>query len=114
MEAGVGGLWLPGIVPHCSQTRLHAFRHIASTEDHVNVRGNGAIASIMRIFDLVSGEQTFTDSDLYRHVSSWMDEMISDDGLAYGCMRHGSRYRYGLGSPPQYMQLWWILGGFMI
>lgn len=90
------------------------FRHIADTDDHINIRGNGAVASIMRIYDLVAGDTVYTETQEYAHVSAWMDEMIGSNGLSYGCMRHQDRIRYGLGSPAQYMQLWWMLGGFML
>ena len=92
------------------------FRHIESTDDHVDIRGNGGAVGVMRLYDLAAGEQTYTSTPLYRHLSSWMDSMISDHGLGYGCRRFEndefSGMRYGLGSPAQYIQLWWMLGGF--
>lgn len=94
------------------QDQHNDFRHITTTDDHVNIRGNGAVAAIMRLYDLAAGDQVFTQTPLYRHLSAWMDGMISDSDLGYGCQQLGEGMRYGMGSPAQYMQLWWLLGGF--
>ena len=107
-----------------------AMRHNKSTDDHVNIRGNGAMTIIMRLFDLASGGKVYTGSEHYRYLSGWMDRMRQPDGMCYGC-EDIPEYRtqdskvvgnqqlaggklYGNGSPAYYMQLWWILGGFFL
>ncbi len=89
------------------------FRHNRATEDHVDVRATGALAATMRLFDLVAGKTVYTGTPLYRYSSNWLDEMRRPDGGVYGCRHIASARRYGLGSPPHYIQLWWILGGFI-
>ena len=107
-----------------------AMRHIKSTDDHVNVRGNGAMAILMRLFDLAAGRQVYTGGEHYRYLSGWMDRMRRPDGACYGCEDIPANRRqdpkvfgdqhlaggklYGHGSPAHYMQLWWILGGFFL
>lgn len=88
------------------------FRHLAEAAQHVDVRANGALAVTMRLFDLAAGEQVYTGTDLYRHLAGWMDAMREPDGACYGCRDIGTGRRFCLGSPPHYIQLWWMLGGF--
>ena len=89
-------------------------RHIKELADHVDIRANGALATAMRMFDLAAGEQVYTGTDLYRHLAGWMDAMRDADGSCYGCRHLGTGRRFCLGSPPHYIQLWWILGGFYV
>jgi hypothetical protein len=89
------------------------FRHTANTDDHVDVRANGAVATLLRLYDLAAGEPVYTDREVYRHLEGWMDGMRTADGRCYGCRSFDGSRRYGLGSPPHYVQLWWLLGGFL-
>lgn len=89
------------------------FTHTANTEDHVNVRANGAVATLMRLFDLAAGEPVYTDRPLYRYLEGWMHGMRTSRGKCYGCRTFDGERRYGLGSPSHYVQLWWLLGGFL-
>lgn len=88
------------------------FRHLQELAGHVDVRGNGALAVLMRMFDLAAGERVYTGTDLYRYLAGWMDAMRDPDGACYGCRDVGAGRRFCLGSPPHYIQLWWMLGGF--
>ena len=90
----------------------HDFRHIKALGEHVDIRANGALALILRMFDLAAGEQTYTGTELYRYLSGWMDAMRDPDGSCYGCRQIEDGRRFCLGSPAHYIQLWWILGGF--
>ena len=90
------------------------FCHTPHTSHHVNIRANGAVAILMRLFDLAVGETIYTGKPLYQYVSRWMDEMRTPEGGCYGCRSFDGTRRYGLGSPPHYVQLWWILGGFFL
>lgn len=90
------------------------FHHQHELNQHVDVRANGAMAITMRLFDLAAGGAVYTDTPLYRYLSEWMDRMRTPEGSAYGCLDIPTGRRYCLGSPPQYMQLWWMLGGFYL
>jgi len=92
--------------------RREDFRHIPDTDDRVNVRGNGAMAVLLRLYDLAAGTTLYTDRPVYGHLADWMDGMRTPEGRCYGCRSFDGSHRYGLGSPPHYLQLWWILGGF--
>lgn len=87
------------------------FFHNQQTAGHVNVRGNGAVAIAMRVLDGAAGEQVYTQTEIYRHVSGWMDGLRRDDGAYYGAREHGEGRRFDLGSPAQYLPLCWMLGG---
>lgn len=89
-------------------------RHIKELGEHVDIRANGALAVAMRMFDLAAGEQVYTGTDHYRYLAGWMDAMRDADGSCYGCRDVGTGRRFCLGSPPHYIQLWWILGGFYV
>jgi len=89
------------------------FTHTANTDDHVNVRANGAMATLLRLYDLIADETEYTDRPIYKYLAGWMDEMRTAEGQCYGCRSFDGERRYGLGSPPHYIQLWWILGGFL-
>ena len=88
------------------------FRHLQELSAHVDVRANGALATAMRMFDLAAGEQVYTGTGPYRYLAGWMDGMRDPDGACYGCRDVGTGRRFCLGSPPHYLQLWWMLGGF--
>ena len=90
------------------------FRHIKQLTEHVDVRANGALALVLRMLHLGGGDSALTHGDLYRHLCGWMDAMREPSGACYGCRDIASGRRYGLGSPPHYIQLWWILGGFYL
>jgi hypothetical protein len=91
----------------------HYFRHLLPLDQHVDVRGNASIAITMRLFDLAAGETVYTATPTYRALEAWMDAMRRPDGGVYGCEHIQSGQKYCLGSPPHYIQLWWILGGFL-
>lgn len=102
------------------------FYHIEKTGDHVNVRGNGAVAIMLRLFDWAAGRTVYTDGAIYRHVANWMDGQRREDGAYYGCREFApgpalpafmgvrperrSR-RYSMGSPDQYLPIMWMIGG---
>lgn len=88
------------------------FRHLRRMDQHVDIRGNGAVVATMRLFDSAAGETVYTETPLYEYLSGWMDAMRTPEGGCYGCQHIATGQRYCLGSPPHYMQLWWILGGF--
>jgi hypothetical protein len=94
----------------CPENRKDFF-HIKDSADHVNIRGNGAIAITMRLIDLAAGTTIYTGSDVYRHVTAWIDGQRRDDGAYYGCREHKLGRRYCLGSPAQYVPLCWLIGG---
>ena len=89
-------------------------RHIKELGEHVDIRANGALAVAMRMFDLAAGEEFYTGTDHYRYLADWMDAMRDADGSCFGCRDIGTGRRFCLGSPPHYIQLWWILGGFHV
>ncbi|MBI3943615.1 MAG: hypothetical protein HY326_11435 [Chloroflexi bacterium] len=89
----------------------HDFRHIASTEDHINIRGNGAMALTFRLFDLAAGEAHYTATPLYAHLSAWLDGMRDPHAAFYEGQMIASGQRFGHGAPASYLPLWWIFGG---
>jgi hypothetical protein len=76
-----------------------------------NVRGSGAVALVMRLYDLTTGTRTYRDSEVYGDVSWWIDAMKADRGY-YGFQTREGLKRLGRGSPAQYIPCFWIFGAF--
>jgi len=87
------------------------FRHIESTDDHINTRGNTALALTFRLVDLAAGEARYTETDLYTSLSGWIDGMRGPEGGYYECQDLETGRRWGQGSPAHYLPIWWTLGG---
>ena len=87
----------------------HDFRHTNDAE--INIRGNGALAYALRLYDLAAGEEVYTNTPLYKHLSSWMDSMRRPDGGCYSFQSIANGKRYALGTLAHTLQLWWLLGG---
>lgn len=90
------------------------FRHIMSTDDHVNTRGNTAMALTFRMFDLAAGDEHYTATPLYSYPSTWIDGMRDPDGGYYEGKDIATGRRLGRGSPAHYLPLWWTFGGLAI
>ena len=88
------------------------FRHTNDSE--VNVRGNGALAYALRLHDLVLGKAHYTTTPLYRHLSQWMDRMRSPNGQCHSFQAISNGKSYAPGTMAHILQLWWILGGFLL
>jgi hypothetical protein len=107
----------PGIDALLAEPKLRCpenaddFFHYPKTADHVNVRGNGAVAITLRLFDQVARKPVYTQGKVYRHVAAWFDSQRREDGAYYGARQHGRGRRFGLGSPDQYLPLSWLIGG---
>lgn len=86
------------------------FKHTRSTWEHVNIRGNGAVAVLLRTFDQVAGEAVYTGTPLYKYLANWLDGMRDLDGGYFECKAVDTGDRFGKGSPGQYVPLWWMLG----
>ena len=86
-----------------------SYRGIVNTE--ANIRGSGAAAIAMKAYDLITGSNTYRDSNAYKDVASWIDSMKAENGYyEYQTQQDGKRK--GRGSPAQYIPCWWIFGDF--
>lgn len=90
------------------------FRHIDSTDDHVNTRGNTAVALTFRLIDLAHDRQDYTNRPLYEYLSAWIDAMRNPAAGYFECQDVKTGRRWGQGSPAHFLPLWWILGGFQV
>ncbi|MFC1451844.1 hypothetical protein ACFLSJ_00700 [Verrucomicrobiota bacterium] len=91
-----------------------SFRHIKSTDDHINTRGNTAVALTFRMLDLALGTTEYTRRPLYAHLSQWIDSMRNPEGGYFECQDLKAGQKWGQGSPAHFLPLWWILGGLQI
>ena len=91
-----------------------SFRHIKSTDDHINTRGNTAVALTFRMLDQALGTTEYTSRPLYAHLSQWIDSMRNPDGGYFECQDLETGRKWGQGCPAHYLPLWWILGGFQV
>lgn len=90
------------------------FRHIRQTDDHINTRGNTAVALTFRMLDLALGTTEYTSRPLYAHLSQWIDSMRNPDGGYFECQDLKTGRKWGQGSPAHFIPLWWLLGGLQI
>ena len=65
--------------------------------DHVNIRGNGAVAVLLKSFDRAAGEPVYTETPLYHYLSAWMDGMRAPGGGYFECKAVGTGERFGPG-----------------
>ena len=94
------------------ESEPNSFRHIKSTDDHINTRGNTAVALTFRMLDLARGTTDYTSRLLYEYLSQWIDSMRNPDGGYFECQDLKTGQKWGQGSPANFLPLWWILGGF--
>jgi hypothetical protein len=82
-------------------------RGVVTSEAHM--RGTGAVARAMKLYDLTTGTRTYHDTEAYQRVSSWIDAMKAVRGYyEFQDVRDGRRK--GRGSPAQYIPCQWIFG----
>jgi hypothetical protein len=86
-----------------------SYRGIVTSE--ANIRGSGAVALVMRLYDLVTGSRTYRDTEPYADVSWWIDSMKAEHGYYEFQVQEGMK-RLGRGSPAQYTPCFWIFGAF--
>ena len=85
-----------------------SFRHIKSTDDHINTRGNTAVALTFRMLDQALGTTEYTSRPLYAHLSQWIDSMRNPDGGYFECQDLETGRKWGQGCPAHYLPC----GGF--
>lgn len=96
--------------------RPNDFRHTpahsyATSGDHVDTRGNTAVAIMMKAHDVAAQRQFYTNTDLYAHLSGWIDCMMIPNGGWYEMDDLETGRKYGQGSPGHLIPMWWIFGG---
>ena len=85
--------------------------HMPSALDHVNTRGNTAVAILMKLFDVAVGEDVYTTTPEYAYLCEWIDGMRAPNGGYYEAQDVVTGRRYSQGSPAHFIPLWWIFGG---
>jgi len=91
--------------------RPNDFRHIPDTDDHINTRGNTAVALTLRLIDTALGEPRYTSQPLYQHLTAWIDGQRHPEGGWYEAQDLTTGRKFGRSSPGQYLPLYWIMGG---
>jgi hypothetical protein len=89
-------------------TPAHTF---ATGDDHVDTRGNSAVAIMMKVHDVAAQQHVYTNTDLYSYLSGWIDGMAIPTGGWHESVYLGTGEKYGQGSPGHMIPLWWIFGG---
>ena len=84
-------------------------RGIVTNEIHM--RSCVGIALAMRKYDIVSETKFFQDTQAYKDLSGWIDQMKSDK-YYFEYETLPERKKIGYGSPGQYLPCYWILGKF--
>ena len=79
--------------------------------DEAHLRSGAGIIIAMKYYDLYTNTRTYRDTDAYKELSTWIQEM-KGDGFYYEFELLPERKKLGYGSPGQYLPIWWILGGF--
>jgi hypothetical protein len=78
-------------------------------KDEAHLRSAAGVAIAMKFYDLYTDTRTYRDTELYRNVDRWIQEM-KGDGFYYEFEKLPERKKIGYGSPGQYLPIWWILG----
>ena len=79
--------------------------------DEAHLRSGAGIIIAMKYYDLYTNSRTYRDTEEYKDLSRWIQEM-KGDGFYYEFELLPERKKIGYGSPGQYLPIWWILGGF--
>ncbi len=80
--------------------------------DEGHIRNSVGAALAMRFYDEHVEAGTFTNSDFYRDVTNWIISMYDGNGLFYEFVDIKSGERMGVGTPSQFLSVFWILGIF--
>ena len=89
-------------------TPAHTF---LTGEDHVDTRGNTAVAIMMKAHDVAAEREVYTDTDLYAYLTGWVDDMMIPTGGWYEGVELGAGKKFGQGSPGHFIPMWWRFGG---
>jgi len=83
-------------------------RGIITTEG--NIRGTGALAILMKSYDLAAGREEYTVTGEYLRMSTWIDGMKDADGGYFEFQKASDMKRRAKGSPGQTIPCIWIFG----
>jgi len=81
-------------------------RGMITTE--ANIRGTGALAVLMKSYDLAAGREGYTATGEYRRMSAWIDGMKDTDGGYFEFQKASDMKRRAKGSPGQTIPCIWI------
>lgn len=79
--------------------------------DEGHIRNSVGVALVMKFYDVYVNKGEFTNSDFYQDVKKWIISMY-DNGLFYEFLDVRSREKLGVGTPGQFLPIFWILGKF--
>jgi hypothetical protein len=93
---------VPGAMGH-----RDGLRGICTDEGHL--RNSIGAALILKFHDKYIGTNNYTETEFYKQLEHWIQSMYND-GRYYEFVDINTGKKQGLGTPGQYLSIWWILG----
>lgn len=79
--------------------------------DEGHLRNSVGAAMVMDFYDAYTGGEGYSQTQFYQDLTNWIQSMY-EDGLYYEYQDLNDGTRRGVGSPGQYLPVFWILGKF--
>jgi hypothetical protein len=94
---------IPGAIGH-----RDGLRGMVLDEGHLRNSIGAALA--MKLFDKAINEKYFTPTPFYKNLTNWIQSMFDGRSRYFEFIDVNNGERRGLGTPGQFLPLWWILG----
>lgn len=94
---------VPGAMGH-----RDGLRGVVLDEGHLRNSVGAALA--MKFYDKAINEKFFTATIFYKNLSAWIQSMYNGQNRYFEFIDINNGERRGLGTPGQFLPLWWILG----
>lgn len=94
---------IPGAMGH-----KDGLRGVVLDEGHL--RNSIGAALVLKFYDKYVEEDCFTSTEFYNNLSRWIQSMYNGKGRYFEFLDITTGEKRGLGTPGQFLPLWWILG----